>query len=359
MIGPFIPDIKALDQRPLALIRQRIDQKTKPPGSLGLLEGVAAQLALIQWPQAPRISEPTMLVFAGDHGIARHPVSIAPQAVTRQMVLNFLAGGAAINCFCRANDMRLKVVDAGILQPVDDGNPDLVDQRCGAGTRDFSEQAAMSDETCFHALASGMVLAQAEVANGCNLLAFGEMGIGNTSAAAALLALVESLPVDTAVGRGTGIDDQALALKQNLITQAVGRVQQESGALPINALTALQQVGGFEIVQLVGAMLGAARMRTAMLIDGFIVSVAALLACRLAPECRDYMLFAHRSAEQAHAMVLERLQAEPLLDLGLRLGEGTGAALALPLLRSACVFYNEMATFESAGVVIENAGDSH
>ena len=338
--------ILPLDRSPEPVIQQHIDQKTKPLGALGRLEELACQLALIQRQERITIQQPTMLVFAGDHGVARHGISIAPSDVTRQMVLNFLGGGAAINCFCREHQIALKVVDAGILTPIDD--PRLIHQRLGAGTADLSTEPAMSQEQTLLGLQLGSELAKAQIAAGCNLLAFGEMGIGNTTPASALLAALTGIPVAACVGRGTGIDDAQLSRKISLVSQALARVGDESDPVRL-----LAELGGFEIAQITGAMLAAAEQQIAMLIDGFIVTSAALLAVKIAPAARDYMIFSHGSSEgSGHGIMLETLKARPLLDLGLRLGEGTGAALALPLLRSACAFYNEMASFASAGVSV-------
>ena len=338
--------ILPLDRSPEPVIQQHIDQKTKPLGALGRLEELACQLALIQRQERITIEQPTMLVFAADHGIARHGISIAPSDVTRQMVLNFLGGGAAINCFCREHQIELKVVDAGILTPIDD--PRLIHQRLGAGTADLSVEPAMSQEQAHLGLQLGSELAKAQIAAGCNLLAFGEMGIGNTTPASALLAALTGIPVAACVGRGTGIDDAQLSRKISLVSQALARVG--DGSDPVRLLA---ELGGFEIAQITGAMLAAAEQQITMLIDGFIVTSAALLAVKIAPAARDYMIFSHGSSEgSGHGIMLETLKARPLLDLGLRLGEGTGAALALPLLRSACAFYNEMASFASAGVSV-------
>ncbi len=350
-------DIQAVGNTWLTHIQQRIDEKTKPLGSLGELEGLAARLAQIQIQTldgvaAGRINivRPTMLVFAADHGIAGHPISIAPQAVTEQMVRNFLAGGAAINCFCQANEMALMVIDAGMISPVCSDHPLLLTRRVSAGTDDFSQHAAMTAAQCQQALRYGADVARDQISAGSNVLGFGEMGIGNTSSASAVLALLENIAVDRVVGRGTGINDDQLQLKRELIHQAVQRIR--SMHPEVTADIAMQEAGGFEIVQMVGAMLAAAEQRVTILVDGFIVSVAALLACRMAPNCRDYLVFCHQSAESAHGLTLQALNARPLLSLGLRLGEGTGAALALPLLRAAAAFYNDMATFASAGVEV-------
>ncbi|WP_080767709.1 nicotinate-nucleotide--dimethylbenzimidazole phosphoribosyltransferase [Vibrio campbellii] len=339
-------------------IQARIDNKTKPLGALGLLEKVALELALIQSQDKPQavetieIRKPTMLVFAGDHGIAEEGVSIAPSAVTQQMVANFLAGGAAINCFCDLNQIDFKVIDCGMLSPIDTlvpdfkNHPNLVEKRLGNGTVNFAKQTAMSLEQVALGLEYGGKVAQHAILNGSNLLMFGEMGIGNTSSASALLTALSPLEVDHCVGYGTGITQEQLNRKIKLVAQGVNRCRD------LDTKGTLAQVGGFEIVQMVGAFLEAKRHKTPVLVDGFIVSVAAYVATLLDEETRDYMLFAHNSEENGHKFVLECLQAEPLLDLGLRLGEGTGAALALPLVKAAAQFYNNMASFESAGVTV-------
>ncbi|EOG9060255.1 nicotinate-nucleotide--dimethylbenzimidazole phosphoribosyltransferase [Vibrio fluvialis] len=335
-----------------AAITQRIDQKTKPLGALGQLEQVAYQLALIQSQGQSSattqicIEQPTVLVFAGDHGIADEGVSIAPSAVTQQMVLNFLAGGAAINCFCRANQVAMKVVDTGILLPVESQHPDFIVQRLGDRTENFAHHAAMSREQVEKGLTLGQALTEQVIDGGSNLVMFGEMGIANTSSAAALLSALSGLSAEQCVGMGTGISEQQYQKKRQLVGQAVARCQ----GLDVKAV--LAEVGGFEIVQMVGAFLGASRRNTPVVVDGFIVTVAAYVATLLDPNARDVMIFAHRSHESGHRAVLELLDAQPLLDLGLRLGEGTGAVLAVPLLRAAAEFYNTMASFAEAGVTV-------
>ena len=347
--------ITRLDRRFQDQIQTIIDHKTKPQGALGRLESCALQLALIQnqgntcFNQTVHISAPTMLVFAGDHGIVKHDISIAPSAVTRQMVLNFISGGAAINCFCRTNGINLKVIDAGIIEPITDnqaGEAIFISQRLGASTKDFSKQAAMTEMQVEEGLLLGKQVVEQTIKQGCNLLLLGEMGIGNTSSASAILAALTGHSVSHCVGLGTGIDALQLTKKQQLIEQALARQF-------VNApMTVMAEVGGFEIVQMVGAILAAAEVGIAILIDGFIVTSAALLACRMYPQTRDYLVFAHQSNEQAHLLMLAELEAKPLLDLGLRLGEGTGAALALPLLQASVDFYNDMASFNDAGVAL-------
>ncbi|WP_435236298.1 nicotinate-nucleotide--dimethylbenzimidazole phosphoribosyltransferase [Psychromonas sp. PT13] len=333
-------------------IQQKIDQKTKPVGALGLLEDIAHQLALIQSVYAGKlishieITKPTAILFAGDHGIADEGVSIAPSAVTQQMVLNFLAGGAAINCFCRANDIELKIVDTGILIPVETNNPNFIEQRLGTRTHNFAIQPAMSSEQVIRGIELGKSIIHSTINGGCNLIMFGEMGIANTSCASAILAALSGESVDKCVGLGTGITSEQLEKKITVIKLGVARCQ---NADPYSVLA---EVGGYEVVQMVGAFLAAFENKTPVIVDGFIVSTAAYVATLIEPDCREFMIFAHRSQESGHKILLNLLQANPLLDLSLRLGEGTGAALAVPLVRAAAEFYNNMASFESAGVTV-------
>lgn len=339
---PIPPPCRARD----ALIRRRIDGKTKPPGALGRLEELATVLARITGPETIRLERPTMVVFAGDHGIAAEGVSIAPPSVTRQMVLNFLEGGAAINVFCRLAGLHLEVVDAGLLDPVPPA-PGLCHSSLGRGTKNFAVEPAMSLDTVRRGLDRGEAIARRHGDDGCTVFALGEMGIGNSSSAAALMGLSLGLDAESCVGRGTGVDDATITRKRSLVARAL-RLH-EGATSPEERLAA---VGGFEIVHMVGAMIGAARRGMVVLVDGFIATAAARVAVDLAPGSRDYMVFCHRSHEQAHGRLLASLDAEPLLDLGLRLGEGTGAALAFPLLRAAAAFYADMASLDEAGVVL-------
>ncbi|TQV74991.1 nicotinate-nucleotide--dimethylbenzimidazole phosphoribosyltransferase [Aliikangiella marina] len=325
-------------------IQNRIDQKTKPIGALGKLENLAKQLALILGREKVNIQLPMMLIFAGDHGIASEGVSIAPSEVTAQMVTNFLNGGAAINCFCNSVGMTIQVIDCGIINSVNDER--LMIQSLGQGTRNFSKEPAMSAEAVEEGLLLGARAARSQLEKGCNVFGFGEMGIGNTSSASALMAALLGLKVTDCVGRGTGIDDRQYQKKVSLIESALS-IQGQFLEDPKGALAAY---GGFEIVQMVGAMLAVAEAGGVIIVDGFISSVAALFAYKLANNTRDYMIFGHQSAEQGHQKLLSYLCAEPLLSLDLRLGEGTGAALALNLIHCAAAFYNDMASFESAGV---------
>ncbi|MCC4817303.1 nicotinate-nucleotide--dimethylbenzimidazole phosphoribosyltransferase [Vibrio lentus] len=347
-----------LDTQYSQYIQHRIDQKTKPLGALGLLEKVAHQLALIQSQgkeaavEHIELNKPSIIIFAGDHGIADEGVSIAPSAVTQQMVLNFLSGGAAINCFCAVNNVDITVVDTGILLPVESDSDMLVSQRLGTRTNNFANEAAMSLGTVERGIELGTELVSRTISNGTNIIMFGEMGIGNTSSASAILSALANRTAVECVGLGTGINNEQLARKVAVVEQGVARCKGLDLKEVKDTKKVLAQVGGYEIVQMVGGFLGAYQNRTPILVDGFIVSVAAYVATLIEPNCRDYMIFAHRSEESGHKILLELLDAEPLLDLGLRLGEGTGAALAMPIIRAAVEFYNNMASFESAGVTV-------
>lgn len=323
----------------------KINTKTKPLGSLGRLEAIALRIGLIQQTLKPRLTQPTMLVFAGDHGIVEAGVSPYPQAVTAQMVLNFLQGGAAINVFARQNNMRLRVVDAGVNYHFE-AHPDLTHAKVGLGTRNFLTKPAMSLAQCEQALVAGAAISSKEIDTGTNVFGFGEMGIGNTSSASCLMSLLCCLPIEQCVGRGTGLDDAGLAQKVTVLTQALNFHQVNSA----DALQVLSTFGGFEIAMMVGAMLGAAEQKAVLLIDGFIATAALLVAYKLQPNILQYCVFTHCSGEAGHRQLLAYLEVTPLLDIGLRLGEGTGAVLAYPLVEAAVNFLNEMASFESAGV---------
>jgi nicotinate-nucleotide--dimethylbenzimidazole phosphoribosyltransferase len=345
--------VAQLDRALAPALQAKIDSKTKPHGALGRLEALALQLGLIQNRLDPTIVAPQVLVCAGDHGAAKAGVSAYPQDVTWQMVENFVAGGAAINAFAGLAGMTLTVVDAGVAHDFGP-RPGLRDMKVGAGgTANYLDGAAMDESECAAALARGAQLAREIAASGGNVLAFGEMGIGNTASASLLTHCLTGIPLAHCVGRGTGLDDAGLARKQALLEQAL-QVWPERPAAPAataeDALRVLARYGGFEIAMLTGAMLAAAEARMALLIDGFIVTSALLVAARIAPAVTDYCVYSHCSDEAGHRRQLDWLGSKPLLDLGLRLGEGTGAALALPLLRAACAFLNEMASFESAGV---------
>ena len=323
-------------------LQQKIDTKTKPPGSLGRLETLALQVGRIQNTLTPELRNPTILLFAVDHGITEEGVSPYPQEVTTQMVLNFLNGGAAINVFCNQHNLHLYVVDAGVKVDLPE-HPELIVAKIGRGTKNFAQQPAMSAEECEQALNKGAELSRTLPDTKCNVVGFGEMGIGNTSSAAALMQRYTGLPLEDCVGKGTGLDDSGLARKREIL-------QKDQHAV-------LATYGGFEIAMMVGAMLESAVLGRILLIDGFIASSAFLAASRIVPEIKEYAVFTHQSDEQGHSEMLNYLQAEPLISLGMRLGEGTGAAVAFPLLQSAVAFLNEMASFESAGVSDRTDGE--
>lgn len=338
--------VPPLDRRRSEEIQHFIDRKTKPVGSLGRLESLALQLALIQQTDKPVISSPTLLVCAGDHGAARAGVSPYPQDVTWQMVENFLAGGAAINALTRVAGVELRVADAGVAHDFG-SRPGLIDAKISpTGTASWLEGAAMTPGQCLQAMENGAACVKDLAESGCNALGFGEMGIGNTASASLLTHCLTGAPLDVVVGRGAGLDDAGLARKRALLAQGLALY---SGPRE-DALAVLGRFGGFEMAMMTGAMLEAARRRMVLLIDGFIVTAALLVAWRIQPAVLDYCVFSHRSEEPGHRHQHATLGVSPLLDLFLRLGEGTGAALAFPLLRAACAFMNEMASFESAGV---------
>ena len=339
--------ISPLDPAFDAALQEKINNKTKPVGSLGQLEQLALKIGRIQKSLTPQLRKPHILVVAGDHGAAKAGVSAFPQDVTWQMVENFLTGGAAINVFARQNGVGLKIIDAWVAH---DFGPrmGLVDAKISPiGTRNYLIEPAMSAAECATAITRGAEIARALADEGCTVLGFGEMGIGNSASASLITHALVGTPLVQCIGRGAGLDDAGLARKRDLLAQAVRRA-----ALPADAdaVTVLAEFGGFEIALIAGAMLAAAERGVILLIDGFIVTAALLVASRLAPNIGDYCIFCHCSAEPGHLAQLKHLEAEPLINLGLRLGEGTGAALAWPLVHAAASFLNEMASFESAGV---------
>ncbi len=339
---PLVPAIDDLHQPELAQrLRALLNNKTKPVGSLGRLEGLAERIGLVLGTASPRLTAPQLVVFAADHGLAAQGVSAYPSDVTWQMVENFLAGGAAVSVLARQHGLELTVVDCGV-------NHDFAPRdglrvcKVAHGTADASLGPAMTAAQCQQALNNGVHLVKQLPGNA---LLLGEMGIGNTSAASLLLARLGGLDAAEVTGAGTGLDAPGMARKTEVLQRVLAR---HAGAQrPLDALAAF---GGFEIATMVGAVLQAAAERRVVVVDGFIASAAALVASRLAPAVLQRCVFAHRSGERGHACMLALLGAEPLLDLGLRLGEGSGAALAWPLLVSACAVLNEMASFDAAGV---------
>jgi len=339
-----LPAIPPLALHLAASLQSKIDHKIKPLGSLGRLEELALRIGLMQATTAPELRQPTVLVFAGDHGLAAEGVSPFPAEVTVQMVGNFLAGGAAINVLARQHGLALKVVDAGVAAKLAP-HPSLISAKVRAGTRNALHESALNAAEVELCLTRGRDIVDDLAREGSNAVLFGEMGIGNTSAAALMMSALLDLPVAECVGRGAGHDDDGLARKR--VTLMAVR---ERHAHVADARAALAAFGGCEIAMMAGAMLAAAAHRMVIVNDGFIVTAALLCAARIDPRVLDYVVCAHGSAEQAHGRLLAALDQRPLLDLGLRLGEGSGAALAWPLLVTACGFLREMATFESAGV---------
>jgi nicotinate-nucleotide--dimethylbenzimidazole phosphoribosyltransferase len=338
-----------LDERAMAAMSARLDALTKPPGSLGRLESLAIQLAGITGDPSATFDHRAIVVAAADHGVVRQGVSAYPADVTPQMVANFLAGGAAINVLAARVGATVTVVDAGVagdIPVVGAEAATLVRKPIRSGTDDMTAGPAMSRDEAVEAIRIGLDLAAALERDGVELIGIGEMGIGNTTAASAISSVMTGLPAERATGRGTGIDDATHARKIEMIARAIARNAPDPGD-PIGVLAA---VGGFEIGVLVGVIIGAAGTRIPVILDGFITGAAALLAAGLAPPIAGRCVAGHRSVEPGHAVVLERLRLRPLLELDLRLGEGTGAALAMSLVDAAVAIRDGMATFESAGI---------
>ena len=325
----------------LQRLRHRIDRKTKPLGALGRLDSIAQRVGLVQGPDHPVLHDPQMIVFAGDHGIASRGVSAYPSDVTWQMVENFLAGGAAVSVLARQHGLALTVVDAGVNHTFTP-RPGLLVRKVALGTADMLSGPAMTTAQRDQALQAG-----GDVVRGLpgNAVLLGEMGIGNTSSASLLLALLTGEDLAECIGRGTGLDDEGLARKRSLLAQAM-----DAHRAATDPLALMAAVGGFEIAMIAGAALQAASERRLVVVDGFIAGAAVLWASRLAPALLDTCVWAHSSAEPGHRLMTRHLDVVPLLDLGLRLGEGSGAALAWPLIVSAVRILEEMASFESAGV---------
>jgi nicotinate-nucleotide--dimethylbenzimidazole phosphoribosyltransferase len=337
--------IRVPDPEVARLTQALLNAKTKPRRSLGRLEDLACQIAAIRGVPAPPVPRAAIVVMAADHGVADEGVSAYPAEVTAQMLVNFARGGAAINVLARQTGVRLVVVDMGTRAPPPDADG-VVSRRIGPGTHNFTRGPAMTASEAVQALDSGIALAAGLADEGIDLVGLGEMGIGNTTAASALTAALLGLPPEEVTGRGTGIDDQTWRRKVEAVRRALAVNRPDPG----DPLAVLAALGGFEIAGLAGVALGAAARRLPVLADGFIAGVAALIAARLAPPVAGHVLAAHRSVEIGHRAVLAALGARPLLDLDLRLGEGTGAALAVPLVQAAVRLVHEMATFAAAGV---------
>lgn len=324
-------------------LQHKVDTKTKPLGSLGKLEKLAIKIGLIQNTLSPELKKPVHIVFAADHGLADEGVSVYPKEVTFQMVMNFIEGGAAINVFCRQNNITLRLVDAG----VDYNFPketNLIHAKMGKGTKNILKEPAISLELCKKTMDKGREIVNAEFRNGCNVISFGEMGIGNTASASLLMNKFTGIPIEECTGRGTGHDDEGLKKKIAILKEASLKYQFTE---PEQILAAY---GGFEIAMMCGAMLQAKANGMVIIVDGFIVTAALLSACKMDKSVLENCIFSHCSGEKGHKAMLDYMGAEALLNLDMRLGEGTGAVVAYPLIKSSVLFLNEMASFESAGV---------
>lgn len=324
-------------------LQQKIDLKTKPIGSLGILENIAFQIGMIQQSLNPVIKKPVMLIFAADHGLADEGVSPFPKEVTCQMVMNFLSGGAAINVFCRQNGIDLKVVDAGVdfeFAP----SLNLIHAKIARGTHNLMKQPAMSIETCQRAMEKGRELVRSEQSNGCNTIGFGEMGIGNTSSASLLMHKYTGISIEECTGRGTGHNDEGLQRKKAILKQVAEKYS------PSNPLEILATFGGLEIAMMCGAMLEAHKLGMVLLVDGFITTAAFIAAHKLNPKVMENAIFCHGSEESGHRLMHQYLKVKPVVNLGMRLGEGSGVAVVFPIIQSAVNFLNQMASFEAAGV---------
>lgn len=324
-------------------LQHKIDFKTKPLGALGHLEEIALQIGLIQNTLTPELKNPSMLVFAADHGIVEEGVSPYPKDVTWQMVMNFCAGGAAINVFCKQNGINIKVVDAGVDFDFPADAP-IINAKIARGSKNMLHEPAMSIAECEAAMTKGAEFVKAEAASGCNIIGFGEMGIGNTSPSSLLMHKFLGLPIEECTGAGTGMIGEKLDYKTSVLKKVS---EKHSPSTPLDILATF---GGLEIAMMVGAILEAKKQNMVIMIDGFIATAATLTAIQMDAAVRDNCVFCHSSDERGHKLMLEHLQAKPVLSLGMRLGEGSGAAVAYPVIKSAVTFLNEMASFEEAGV---------
>ncbi len=345
LLTETIAQIRPLDAAAMTSARARQDMLTKPQGALGRLEMLSIQVAGITGAPRPRLRKPAVVVMAADHGVAHQGVSAFPAEVTPQMVLNFLSGGAAINVLARHVGAQVVVVDIGVAADLPT-HPDLIAHKVALGTADFSTTPAMSLAQAHEALEVGIAVVNALIDSGVDIIATGDMGIGNTTPSSAITAALTGRPVAEVTGRGTGVDDAGLQRKIAVIEAALALHRPD----PANALDVLSKVGGFEIGGLAGVMIGAAARHVPVVVDGFISGAAALIACSLVPAAQPYLIAAHRSVERGHQAVFAQLDIEPLVDLGMRLGEGTGAVLGISLVQAACKVLDEMATFGEAGV---------
>ena len=332
-------------------IQEKIDNLNKPKGSLGVLEELAMQVCLVQQTLTPSLAHPCHLLLGGDHGIEREGVSVSPREVTWQQMINFTRGGGGVNMFCRQHGFKLRIVDVGVDYDFSEVSG-IINRKIARGTKDFLYEPAMSDEEFDRAIEVGASLVDDCVANGCKVLCIGEMGIANTSPSSIWMSLFCDIPLDECIGAGAGLDSPGIRHKREVLRKAVA--QWKNWAAKNSSLftlhSSLQYFGGFEMIAAIGAMLRAAEQHLIILIDGFIMTACALAACRLYPEAQSYMVFGHCGDESGHRRMLDSMGAKPLLSLGLRLGEGTGALCAFPILDSAVRMINEMNNFDNGKI---------
>lgn len=339
-------DISPIDRSLQPAIQEKIDNLNKPKGSLGRLEELAMQICLIQQTLEPSLAHPCHLLLGGDHGIEREGVSVSPREVTWQQMVNFTRGGGGVNMFCRQHGFKLRIVDVGVdydLSHIDG----IIDRKIGSGTKNFLYEPAMTEEEFDKAIEVGAGLVDDCIAEGCKVLSIGEMGIGNTSPSSIWMHLFGNIPLEKCIGAGAGLDTPGIRHKYEVLSKAVERFTSQGDR---NACEVLRYFGGFEMITAIGAMLHAAEQHLVILIDGFIMTACALAAIRLYPASQDYMIFTHCGDESGHKMMLDIVDAKPLLHLGLRLGEGTGALCAFPIVDSAVRMVNEMNNFQNAKI---------
>ncbi len=345
LIQETISRIRPLDIQYIALAQARLDNLTKPRGSLGKLEDFARRIVAITENTKPRLDKKAVFVFSADHGVVEERISAYPKDVTREMVYNFLRGGAGINVLSRHVGADVFVVDIGVDWDFE-GTEGLIINKVNRGTRNLSEEPAMTGDGAVKCIEIGIELSEDKIKRGYNFIAVGDMGIGNTTSSAAVMCAFTGLHPKEVVGHGTGIDNEVWNRKVNVVEKALGLHSPNSG----DAIDVLSKVGGFEIGGIAGAILGAASKRIPVVVDGFVSTAGAAVALRLCPDVKDYIFFSHISAEGGHGLVLEKLGVEPILDLDMRLGEGTGAVIGMFIIEAGVKAYNEMATFEEAGV---------
>ena len=344
-------DIHSTDQSLLSAIQAKIDNLNKPKGSLGRLEEIAMQVCLIQQTLSPSVAHPCHLLLGGDHGIEREGVSISPREVTWQQMINFTCGGGGVNMFCRQHGFTLRIVDVGVDYDLS-GVSGIIDRKIARGTGNFLYEPAMSEEEFDRTLSVGIDLVDSCVAEGCRILSVGEMGIGNTSPSSIWMSLFGDIPLKDCIGAGAGLDNDGIRHKYEVLSRSMERYHEFYGkdVASVSPVTPIRYFGGFEMVAAIGAMLRAAEQHVVVLIDGFIMTACALAAIRLYPASQDYMIFTHCGDESGHKMMLDIVDAKPLLHLGLRLGEGTGALCAFPIIDSAVRMVNEMNNFDNARI---------